>query len=326
MAQVARLVRIDDATTAAAIAAVPCSLIVGNFDGMHRGHQFVLGEAVRYARAHGLEACVLTFDPHPATVVGRGAPPVLTTLGRKAELAGEIGVQRVYVRRFDAAFAAWSPERFARDLVVGTLLARVVVVGENFRFGARRAGDLPLLEAQGAVLGFEARVHSVAADDHGAFSSTRARDAVAAGLVDEAADVLGRPHAVSGVVVHGDARGRTIGVPTANLDGVEELLPKNGVYAVRVDLVGERSGDVGPDVKPIGSGVTNVGVRPTVEGSGRRVEAHVLDAPPDLDLYGKRLRVHFVARLRDERKFASIDELKAQIVDDIAQARARLTP
>jgi riboflavin kinase/FMN adenylyltransferase len=325
MAQVARVVRIDETTTEAAIAAVPCSLIVGNFDGVHRGHQFVLGEAVTYARAQGLAACVLTFDPHPATVVGRGAPPLLTTLERKAELVGDIGVERVYVRRFDAAFAAWSPERFARDLVAATLKARVVVVGENFRFGARRAGDLKLLETQGTILGFEARVHSVAADDLGAFSSTRARDAVAAGRVEEAANVLGRPHAVSGVVVHGDARGRTIGVPTANLDGIDELLPMNGVYAVRVDLLGDSTGGARQDVRPVGSGVTNIGVRPTVEGSARRVEVHVLDAPPDLDLYGKRLRVHFVARLRDEKRFASLDELKAQIGDDIAQARARLS-
>src|SRR5262249_18903073 len=146
----------------------------------------------------------------------------------------QLGVDRVYVRRFDAAFAAWSPERFARDLVAGVLHARIVVVGANFRFGAKRAGDLALLGDLGAELGFEARVHAVASDAHGPFSSTRAREAVAAGDLEEVKRVLGRPHELSGVVVKGDERGRTIGFPTANLGEVPELFPSNGVYAVRV--------------------------------------------------------------------------------------------
>lgn len=315
----ARLVPVDGSTSAEELQAPACSLVVGNFDGVHRGHQAVLREAVTHAASNGLAACVLTFDPHPAVVVGGGAPPLLTTFERRAELAGELGVERVYVRRFDAEFAAWSPERFVRDLVVGALGAKVVVVGENFRFGAKRLGDLAMLRAQGALLGFEARVHSVAADEGGAFSSTRARDAVAAGRVDEAARVLGRPHSVTGVVVHGDGRGRTIGVPTANLDGVPELLPSNGVYAVQVDRLDASAGP-----SPIGAGVTNVGVRPTVDGSARRVETHVFDFAGDL--YGARLRVHLVARLRDEKKFSSVDELKAQILRDVAQARATLAP
>jgi riboflavin kinase / FMN adenylyltransferase len=287
---------------------------------VHLGHQAVLREAVERARASGLAPCVLTFDPHPAVVVGGGAPPLLTTVERRAELAGELGVERVYVRRFDAEFAAWSPERFARDLVAGALKARVMVVGENFRFGAKRAGDLALLKAQGELLGFEARVHSVAADERGAFSSTRARDAVAAGLLDEAVQVLGRAHAITGLVVHGDGRGRTIGVPTANLDGVPELLPSNGVYAVRVDLLDGGHAEPGP----LGPGVTNIGVRPTVSGSGRRVETHLLAFAGDL--YGARLRVHFIARLRDEQKFASVEDLKTQILLDVEQARAKLVP
>jgi riboflavin kinase/FMN adenylyltransferase len=320
MPQKARLVRFEGSTSREAIGAIACSLVVGNFDGVHRGHQAVLREAVAHARGAGLAACVLTFDPHPAVVVGGGAPPLLTTLERRAELAGELGVERMYVRRFDAEFAAWSPERFARDLVAGALEAKVVVVGENFRFGAKRAGDLAMLRAQGALLGFEARVHSVAADASGVFSSTRARDAIAAGRVDEAAHVLGRPHAVSGVVVHGDGRGRTIGVPTANLDRIPELLPGNGVYAVRVDALDPVTGEA----RSLGGGVTNVGVRPTVDGTARRVETHLLDYTGDL--YGANLRVHLVARVRDEKKFASVDELKAQILRDIEQARMVAAP
>jgi riboflavin kinase/FMN adenylyltransferase len=207
------------------------------------------------------------------------------------------------------------------------LAAKVVVVGENFRFGAKRAGDLAMLRSEGARLGFEARVHSVAADADGAFSSTRARDAVAAGRVDEVAQVLGRPHSVSGVVAHGDGRGRTIGVPTANLEGVPELLPSNGVYAVRVDVLAAEGSSGDP--RPLGAGVTNVGVRPTIEQQQqqsvtRRIETHLFDFAGDL--YGQRLRVHLLSRIRDEKKFAGLDELKAQIARDIEAARAAASP
>jgi riboflavin kinase/FMN adenylyltransferase len=314
----ASLVPLDETTPPGSFAAPSCVLVIGNFDGLHRGHQAVLREAVSNSRAAGLSACVLTFDPHPASVVGGGAPPLLTTMDRRVELMGELGVEQVYVRRFDAAFAAWPPDRFARDLVVGALHARTVVVGENFRFGAKRAGDLALLRALGGELGFHARVHEVATDERGPFSSTRAREAIATGDLDELRRVLGRPHALTGAVAHGDERGRTIGFPTANLEGVAELLPPNGVYAVRVDRVeGE-----GKPFRPLADGVTNIGIRPTVGGEGRTIETYLLDFSGDL--YGSRLRLHLVARLRGEQKFASIDELKAQIARDVAEARAKL--
>lgn len=314
----ARLVHVDGTTSASDMGALPCALVVGNFDGVHRGHQAVLRQAVREARAGALAACVLTFDPHPAAVVGAGAPPLLTSLERRAELMGEIGIERIYVRRFDTEFASWSPERFARDLVAHELHARIVVVGENFRFGAKRAGDLSLLRSLGAELGFEARVHSVAADPRGRFSSTRAREAILAGDVAEAQNVLGRPHALTGIVVHGDARGRTIDFPTANLGPVLELCPRNGVYAVTVDAFDEGAAEF----RPLGRGVANVGVRPTVGGSERRVETYLLGFSGDL--YGRRLRVHLVARLRDEMKFGSVADLKAQIARDVTAARDKL--
>ena len=304
---------LDDATRAQA----PCALVVGNFDGVHRGHQSVLNEAVATARARGLSPCVLTFDPHPAAIVGTGAPPMLTTLERRAELMGELGVERLYVRPFDPAFASWEPDRFARDLVAGTLQARIVVVGQSFRFGARRAGDLALLQSLGSQLGFEVSVHATASDARGPFSSTRVREAIAAGDMAEAAEVLGRPHMLSGAVVHGDERGRTIGVPTANLDPVPEMLPPDGVYAVRVDQV-EEDGSVGP----LAAGVTNIGLRPTVDGQRRTIETYVLGFAGDL--YDTRLRLHVVARLREERKFPSLDELKLQIARDCAAAREKL--
>ncbi len=159
--------------------ASPCVLVIGNFDGVHLGHQSVLREAVADAARLGLPARVLTFEPHPAAIVGPSAPPLLTTLERRVELMGALGVERVYVRPFDAAFASWTPERFARELVAGMLQARLVVVGQNFRFGARRSGDLALLRQLGAELGFEVLVHAIATDDHGPFSSTRVREAIA---------------------------------------------------------------------------------------------------------------------------------------------------
>jgi riboflavin kinase/FMN adenylyltransferase len=277
------------------------------------GHQAVLREAVGAARAASLATSVLTFDPHPAAVVGSGAPPRLTTLERRTELMGELGVDSVFVREFDAGFAAWQPERFVRDLVVRALRARIVVVGQNFRFGAKRAGDLSLLKKLGEELGFEVRVHATAADARGPYSSTRAREAIAAGDVAEAAHVLGRPHALSGPVVHGDERGRSIGFATANLDAAE-MLPADGVYKTLVD-------ELAPDgsARRLAAGVTNVGVRPTVGGGRRTVETYLLDF--ERDLYGANLRVHLVARIRWERRFGSLDELKAQIAKDVAAAR-----
>ena len=317
MTRRAILVPIDDATSAGSLASGECALVIGNFDGVHRGHQAVLHQVVAEARALGLASSVLTFDPHPAVVVGAGAPPLLARMDRRVELMGAIGIERAYVRRFDASFASWTAERFVRDLVVEALRARVVVVGHNFRFGSKRAGDLTLLRELGAALGFEARVHPVASDAHGPFSSTRAREAIAAGELEEAARVLGRPHELSGVVVRGDERGRALGFPTANLDDVTEMLPPHGVYAVKVDDL-DAQGEAGP----LAEGVTNVGVRPTVAAAGgtkRTIETFLFDFAGDL--YGRRLRLHLVARLRDERRFGSLDELKAQIARDVAQAR-----
>jgi riboflavin kinase/FMN adenylyltransferase len=263
---------------------------------------------------------VLTFDPHPAAVVGPGAPPLLTTLDRRIELMVELGVDRVVVQPFDAAFASWSPERFARQLVAEKLSARLVVVGQNFRFGAKRAGDLALLRKLGAELGFEARDHAIAADARGPFSSTRVREAIAVSDLDEVRAVLGRPHALSGPVIGGDQLGRTLGFPTANLEPVAEILPPDGIYAVRVEVRRQTTGTPG-GFQPLGGGATSIGVRPTVGGTRRTVETYVLDF--DGDLYGAELRLQLVDRLREERKFDTLADLKIQIARDVEEARKR---
>jgi riboflavin kinase/FMN adenylyltransferase len=296
---------------------------IGNFDGVHRGHVDVLSRAGREAQAAGVAAVALTFDPPPAVVLGRKTPAALTPLKRKIELI-ETAVpgMRVVVKTFDIRLAESSPEQFAREVLVGELGAVRIVVGQNFRFGKGRSGDLTTLVTLGKELGFTARAMEIVGDEKGSWSSTRVREAIAAGDWDDVLAVLGRPHALSGRVVVGDQRGRTIGFPTANLAEVAEVLPPNGVYAVLVDRL-DRSG--GP--RAFAKGVANIGVRPTVDG-GRSTEVHLLDFdPPDeaeRDLYGARLRMHLVAHLREERKFSGLEALKAQIARDADAARALL--
>lgn len=292
---------------------------IGNFDGVHRGHQAVLADASRDAGARGLIATALTFSPHPAEALGRTAPPKLTTLARKLELFQRVApaVEPV-VERFDRAFAEQSPAEFAERVLAKRLHARVVVVGHNFRFGRGRAGDFEALRRLGEALGFETRSQTLLGDARGPWSSTRVREALTRGALTEANEMLGRPHMVSGIVARGDQRGRTIGFPTCNLAMVEEALPAFGVYAVLVDR------EDGGRASALARGVANVGVRPTVKDGEPKpsVEVHLFDV--DADLYGARLRVHLVDRLRPEQKFAGLDALKAQIGRDAQEARARL--
>ncbi len=298
---------------------------IGNFDGVHRGHQAVLADASRDAEARGLVACALTFTPHPAEALGRTAPPKLTTLARKIELFRRVAptVEPV-VEHFDHAFALQTPAEFAERILAQRLHARVVVVGHNFRFGHAREGDFAMLSRLGATLGFETRSQTLLGDAHGPWSSTRAREALSRGALDEVSAMLGRPHMVSGTVIQGDQRGRTIGFPTCNLGDVEEALPAFGVYAVLVDREREREDD--GRARALARGVANIGVRPTVKdgAAGPSVEVHLFDF--DGDLYGARLRVHLIERLRPEQKFAGFEALKTQIARDADDARARLAP
>lgn len=295
---------------------------IGNFDGVHLGHQALLAGAAREAVERGLEPLVLTFEPHPAEVIGRGAPPLLTPIARKIELIQRMqpGV-RVVVEPFNLEFAAQSPEAFAAGTLVEKLAAKLVLVGRNFRFGRGRAGDFEALAELGARLGFETRSHVLVGDAGGTFSSTRARQAIAVGDLDAARAILGRPHAIAGVVVRGDQRGRTIGFPTANLDRCREALPPFGVYAVAVDRLAESPEPAGTQGSRLAAGVANIGVRPTVkEGAPPAVEVNLFDL--DADLYGAHLRVHLLTRLRGEQRFSGLEALKAQIGRDAGAARA----
>ncbi len=295
----------------------PRAVAIGNFDGVHRGHQAVLAEAHSSARAAGLPLAVLTFDPHPAIVLGRTPPPLLTGLERKSELLRRASVDEVIVRTFDKEFASYTPERFVEELLVAKLRARAVIVGQNFRFGHDRAGDRAMLEALGKKHGFEVRVFELRGDARGPFSSTRIRQAILAGDVAGARELLGRPHSFSGVVERGDQRGRTIGFPTANVERVVEVIPASGVYAVVVDLL-----DAEGAARALGAGVMNVGTRPTVAdpaATRRTQEVFLFDGAGDL--YGEHVRVHVLERVRAEQKFASIDELRAQIDRDVVRGK-----
>lgn len=291
--------------------------MVGNFDGVHRGHQWVLGRGLDLAEQRGLQPVVLTFHPHPSVVLGRGERPVLTPLERKVELLQRLSPRlRVVVEPFTKELAGVSPREFARDLLQAKLGARRVTVGQNFRFGRDRAGDPSVLATLGSELGFEAGAEPLHADAAGVISSTRIRDLITAGEVAAAERLLGRPHALSGIVEPGEQRARQLGIPSANLGQLAELLPARGVYAVLVDILdGDRYRRLAP-------GVANIGTRPTLGAGVLKVEVHALGFSGDL--YGRRLRAHFVARLRDETKFGSLSELQARLDLDKVEAAALL--
>lgn len=285
-------------------------LALGNFDGVHRGHQKILDRLRRTAVERGATSVVMTFDPHPPRVVRPDkAPPLLMTKRQKLEAIAAAGVQGAAIVRFTHELSRWEPEHFVQTVLVDWLRVSEVWVGANFLFGRERAGNFTMLRALGAQYGFKAeKIDPVRYKDF-VVSSTRIRRLVSEARLDEAGALLGHQYAIDGVIVKGAQRGRTIGFPTANLETENELLPPNGVYATTLTIGGV-----------IHASVTNVGVRPTVDQSGRvTVETHVFDL--DRDLYGQAVRLGFVQRLRDERAFESLDALKAQIAADSTRAR-----
>lgn len=309
-------------------------MTVGVFDGVHRGHQAVLTQLVAWAREGGVDPVVVTLWPHPKLVVTGEAPPLVTSLEHRLVLLERAGVVPV-VLPFDLEVAAWSAETFVERVLARGLGASRVLVGPDHRFGRERQGDLELLERLGAAHGFEARaarlvssggrLEAVGPDGAGVdVSSTRVRAALAAGDLPLAAALLGRPVSVLGTVVRGDARGRTLGFPTANLDLGPALRPPRGVWAVRARLL---PGDGPPG--PWRPAVANVGRRPTfLADAPDLMEVHLLDGAaspigPDA-LYGQRLEAELVTKLRDERRFAGPEALRAQIAADCAAARSAL--
>ncbi len=284
---------------------------LGNFDGVHLGHREVLRRAVEEGRRRGMGVVAATFNPHPRSVLGAGEPPrLLTPMGLRREMLSRYGADEVVEIPFDVELSKKSPEQFVRDVLVGRVGAEVVVVGENFRFGHGAAGDIEDLRRLMREMGGEAVAVEVRqVGEEAGISSTRIRALVSEGRVEEAAGLLGRPYVLRGEVVVGDRRGRTIGFPTANvLPDAEAVVPARGVYAGFVLVGDERY-----------AACTNVGVAPTFGRSESRVEAYLLDF--DGDLYGRLVDVGFTRRIRGEKKFSGVEELKAQIRSDVATAR-----
>ncbi len=292
------------------------AVAVGTFDGVHLGHRALLGETIAQAHSRGLAPLALTWDRHPAsTLRSQQAPPLITSIERKLELLREQGLDQVAVLAFDEDLASWPPERFASDVLAEGLGARLVMVGQNWRFGRRAAGNIDTLARLGAELGFEARAVPLERPEAGlVVSSTRLRAALLDGDVERARLLLGRPFDFDGEVVHGDGRGALLGYPTANLEVDQALVrPRKGIYAGRALI----DGDMHPAALSIGINPTFVAddPRPPI-----RIEAFLLDFSGDL--YGRKLRIELLARLRDELSFDSTAALVEQMGRDVEATRS----
>lgn len=287
-----------------------CVITIGNFDGVHLGHQALLERLKAQGEAHQLPTCVVTFEPHPIEYFGKNVKPRLTKLRGKVLALQNEGIDRVLVLRFDAALAAMGAEDFVRTLLVEALGAQYVLVGDDFRFGHAREGDFNLLARLGQDLGFEAEHMPTLAIEQERVSSTLVRNALEAGDMQRAHQLLGHPYTMSGRIAHGHQRGRIIGFPTANIFLHRKAVPLHGVYCVT--MTGLEEGEV--------NGVANVGTRPTVGGTRALLEVHLFDF--DREIYGEHVHVAFAKKLRDEQKYDSFELLKQQIMIDADQARA----
>ena len=302
---------------------------IGVFDGVHRGHRSILDRAVAAAQERNALAVVVTFDPHPAKVVGRPVPLMLSDLHRRALLLADVGIDRVVVLPFTREISEWAPEEFVQRLLVDKLHAVRVVVGENFRFGHKQAGDVDLLARMGEEFGFTVDAVPLLTGDGVPVSSTWIRERIAAGDVTAAAAGLGRLYAVSGPVVRGNGRGKPMGYPTANVDVGEEMaVPADGIYAGWLARAPSFENPFGERVRL--PAAISIGTNPTFDGTERRVEAHVIDVvartPEEdvndvLDLYGERVSVEFVQWIRGMVRFEGVEPLITQIADDVRRTR-----
>ncbi len=286
------------------------AVAIGNFDGVHVGHRALIRRAKEIASANDATTVALTFDPHPSVLFAPKPPPMISSLARRIELLGEAGAHVVVVEPFTRELASLSADAFIDDIVLGALGARAIVVGYDFSYGQGRSGTTETLRAHGARAGVEVAIVPAVEIDGVVASSSKIRGLLRDGDLAAAQRLLGRAWDVDGVVVHGAKRGRSIGVPTANIKTESELLLRPGIYAVTLATEGG----------PAHPAVASLGTNPTfVEGGSLILEVHVLDF--DGDLYDQRVRTTFVAHLRDEAKFDSVEALVAQIQQDIADAR-----
>lgn len=289
-----------------------CVLTIGKFDGVHQGHKAVLNNLIEQAKRLNLPSAVMVFEPQPEEVfVPDKAPARLSSLRDKYEQLRDIGIDRLICVRFDTKFASQTPEQFVEALLVNQLGVKFLVVGDDFRFGCKRLGDFEFLRQSSTTFGFEVVSTQSYRLKNCRISSTEIRDALSTSRFKDANEMLGRAYAIKGRVVHGEKNGRTIGFPTANVIIKHKKAPVHGVFAVVVQWQNERR-----------LGIANLGKRPTLHGKRMQLEVHIFDFKDDL--YGKRICIEFVAKIRDEQKFKNIDELKEQIKLDVKQAKRLL--
>jgi riboflavin kinase/FMN adenylyltransferase len=288
----------------------PCCITIGNFDGVHKGHQTLIDRVCKRARAEDMHSVIITFDPHPLRVLsGKKHPPFITLTPQKLELLQKSGADFVLCQKFSMELAGLDPETFVRDYLVRPLNIKHLVIGHDYAFGKGRKGNFPMLKTLGDKYGFSVERLEPVLVDGAIVSSTRVRDLIEQGQVWKARDLIGRFYQVQGKVKKGEQRGGPLlGFPTANLVLSDELFPKTGVYAVWAEVEGQ-----------VRAAVANIGYNPTFGSDCLSVEVHIMDFGSDL--YGKDLRVHFVQRMRSEKKFSGFEELKTQISEDVHMGR-----
>ncbi|MBN2341803.1 MAG: bifunctional riboflavin kinase/FAD synthetase [Deltaproteobacteria bacterium] len=285
---------------------------IGNFDGVHRGHQTVIQHCQRQSEQNGRQFIICTFEPHPAELFAPdNAPPRLTTPQRKQQLLSRTSPDILLCQTFDRSFASMTPDAFVSEALISAMNAKMIVVGKNFRFGKKRAGDIGFLQEQGRRFGFDVIAENLLSTSEDIISSTRVRTLIAEGNVTQAAVLLHRYHELPGVVVQGQQVGRSIGFPTVNIDPQNVISPNDGIYSAFVSI---------EDNSRYPAAVY-IGNRPTLQ-HGRSIEAHLLDF--DRDMYGKPVTVHFVSKIREDMKFESLEQLTAQIQTDVRQIRTEL--
>ena len=286
------------------------AIAIGNFDGIHRGHQTLLNQAISLAKRDGIKSVAYTFDPHPAHFFRPElAPAMIEPMAVRLERLAKYNVDIAYIQTFDHLFSRTLPDHFLRNCLVGELKAKHIVIGEGFVFGRDQAGNVDTLRSLEAELGYQTHPQALVRVDGISVSSTRIRDFIHEGNLAGATLLLGRPYQMRGLVIEGAKRGSQIGIPTANIYSANELIPKSGVYACLAE------GNMGR-----AKAVVNIGFNPTFEENELKIEAHLLDVG-DVDLYGTELRLEFIGRLRSERKFRGVDELVSQIKTDIEETR-----
>ena len=290
-----------------------CVASIGNYDGVHRGHQTIVRQLLRSREKFGLPALIVTFEPHPQEYFRRGEQTRLTSLRAKLELLNEHGIDRVLCLRFNANLANMSPENFIQDLLVDGLDVKHLVIGDDFRFGRARAGDFEVLQKAGRDYGFTVENTETYMVNGERVSSSRVRQALELDQLELAEKLLGRTYSISGRVGHGEKRGRGWGFPTANIDLQRHNTPLNGIYVVKVSGLSEVSIP----------GVAYIGKRPTLNGTRRLLEVHLMDF--EQNVYGKRLVVHFLKKIRADKKFDNQDDLKTQIAQDKLDAELFIT-